>query len=597
MSVLDVTRQRSAFTDALRPPPGHVMGACIGTTYSLDFEAFTAVILAFVGADVEDPLNDAPSVLTTVARMRSRLRVFVNSGSLHPPGVTNRLFALYDRILRSIGIDGGAFHPKVWALRFDPVARPEHRELAPLYRVLIASRNVADSGCWELGVRLEGHKSTARQQYGSDLSAFLRRVASSRTLPKALWKLIDELKSVEFSAPREAANGLRFDWQWPREQPLINRLPRSVSRALVISPFVRPAFLERLCARAGELTVVSTQVELDRLSDHTHKALDHANLFVATSNDDADMPSLDLHAKLLAWDSSGESDTMIGSANATGPGWGCGPHANCEAMVSLRPGLGIDAVMKAFVSPGNDQLHPWIEQYQRQPEVVDPEAEAVKRLEKFKRLLCAEQIQGEYDSSKKTLRLLTRSSVTTDAWPAGVGGEIVPMLQRDQRMWLDYRLMYGAGAQFADIEIEDVAAFACVVLRDEHHKDIEVSFVAQFELNMDDKDADARDNAVNRRLLEGVDARSLLLNVLSGLPGGTSRSSVGDRQKGGGHANEPLLRRASIERILEVCTADPSRIHEVEAVLAACGDAENMSSFREFWAVFRESLEEERSSV
>ena len=187
MSVLDAARQRSAFTDALRPPPGHVLGACLGTTYSLDFEAFTAVILAFVGADIEDPLNDAPSVLTTVARMRSRLRVFVNSGSLHLPGATNRLFALYDRILRRVDIQGGAFHPKVWALRFDPIARPEHREVPSIYRVLTASRNVADSRCWELGVRLEGRKSTSKQKYGSDLSAFLRRVASSPTLPKALW--------------------------------------------------------------------------------------------------------------------------------------------------------------------------------------------------------------------------------------------------------------------------------------------------------------------------------------------------------------------------------------------------------------------------
>jgi hypothetical protein len=46
-----------------------------------------------------------------------------------------------------------------------------------------------------------------------------------------------------------------------------------------------------------------------------------------------------------------------------------------------------------------------------------------------------------------------------------------------------------------------------------------------------------------------------------------------------------------------VCTADPSRVHEVEAVLAACGDAENMSSFREFWAVFKESLSEESARV
>jgi hypothetical protein len=478
MSVLDAARQRSAFTDALRPPPGHALGACLGTTYSLDFEAFTAVVLAFVGADVEDPLNDAPSVLTTVARMRSRLRVFVNSGSLHLPGATNRLFALYDRILRRVDIEGGAFHPKAWALRFDPISRPEHREVPSIYRLLTASRNVADSRCWELGVKLEGYKSTSKLKFGSDLSAFLRRVASSPNLPKALWKLIDELKSVEFSPPREAAHGLRFDWQWPSEQPLINRLPRSATRSLVISPFLRAAFLERLCDRVGDLMVVSTQSELDRLSDHTHKALDQAKIFVVTSNDHDDMPSLDLHAKLLAWESAGESEIMIGSANATGPGWGCGQNWNCEAMVSMRPGLGIDAVVKAFVSPGKDELHPWIEQYQRQPEVIDAEEEAIKRLEKFKRLLCAEQIQGDYSPSKKTLKLLTRPSAAgTEAWPVSLCAEIVPMLQRDQQMWLDYRQMYGTGAKFTGIEIEDVAAFACVVLRDEHHKDVEVSFV------------------------------------------------------------------------------------------------------------------------
>jgi hypothetical protein len=34
-------------------------------------------------------------------------------------------------------------------------------------------------------------------------------------------------------------------------------------------------------------------------------------------------------------------------------------------------------------------------------------------------------------------------------------------------------------------------------------------------------EADERDKAVNARLLEGVDARRLLLDVLAGLPGGT----------------------------------------------------------------------------
>jgi hypothetical protein len=435
------------------------------------------------------------------------------------------------------------------------------------------------------------------QKFGSDVSAFCRKVAASRDLPRDLWKLIEELKTVEFAAPREGAGALRFDWQWPGDRVLINRLPRALSRALLISPFLRADFLTRLCDRTEELTLVSTQDELDGLSDEAHARLAGARIFVVSADADEDVPSLDLHAKLLAWEFEGESETLIGSANATGPGWGCGSNVNCEAMVSLRPGLGIDAVVKAFVSPARDQLQPWIEKYVRQPDVADPEKDITKRLENFKRLLRADQIRGEYDSAKKILRLLAPSTVGAECWPLGMYAEIIPLLQRDQAIRADYRLIYGSGAVFAGVELEDVAAFAYIVISNEHHKDIEpLTFVVQFELNLGTRDADDRDKAVNARLLEGVDARSLLLDVLAGLPGGTSRSSE-DGRSGGVQAGKPLLRRASIERILEACTADPCRILEVEAVLAACGDAANMSEFREFWAVFRESLEEEGASV
>jgi hypothetical protein len=595
MSVLDATRQRSAFTDALRPPPGFVLGACIGTTYSLDFDPFTAVLLAFVGADVEDPLNDAPSVLTTVARLRSRLRVFVNGGSLHPPAMTNRLFALYDRILRSKAIEGGAFHPKVWALRFDSVARPERHRVEPIYRVLTASRNVTDSGCWELGALFEGARRAGKQKFGSDVSDFCRKVAASRDLPKALWKLIEELKNVEFAMPREAAAGLRFDWQWPKDRVLMSRLPRTMTRALLISPFVRADFLNEVSDRTDELIVVSTQDELDHLSDAAYAQLSENRVFVVTTDNTEDVPSLDLHAKLLAWETEDKSETMIGSANATGPGWGCRSNVNCEAMVSLSPGLGIDAVVKAFVAPAKDQFHPWIEKYRRQTAVSDPEEEMTKRLETVKRSLCADQVRGEYNLSKKTLRLLTRSSADAQTWPADISVEIIPLLQRERTLWADYRLLYKAGAVFEGIELEDVAAFACIVVRDEHQIELPL-FVVQFELNLDEQETDERDRAVNARLLQGFDARSLLLNVLTGMPVGTARPS-GGQHSWGGLAGETLLGRASIERILETCTADPSRIPEVEAVLAACGDVENMSAFREFWSVFRESLDEESARV
>src|SRR5262249_50358785 len=154
-------------------------------------------------------------------------------------------------------------------------------------------------------------------------------------------------------------------------------------RVLLISPFVRAEFLTKICERADELILVSTQEELDGLPDTTHARLANAQVFVVPGNDLEDMPTLGLHAKLLAWENDAETETMIGSANATGPGWGCGSTANCEAIISLRPGLGIDAVFKAFISPSKGQLHGWIEQYQRQTEPPDLEKEATRRLEKF----------------------------------------------------------------------------------------------------------------------------------------------------------------------------------------------------------------------
>ena len=69
------------------------------------------------------------------------------------------------------------------------------------------------------------------------------------------------------------------------------------------------------------------------------------------------------------------------------------------------------------------------------------------------------------------LKLLARPAAGTETWPVGLGAEMIPMLQRDQQMWLDSRQMYGAGAETTGIEMEDVAAFACVVLRDEHHRE------------------------------------------------------------------------------------------------------------------------------
>ncbi|ABS28169.1 hypothetical protein Anae109_3991 [Anaeromyxobacter sp. Fw109-5] len=594
MSVLDPT-QRVALTDALRPPAGYVLDAGVGTTFSLDFEAFTAVVLAFVGADVEDVRPDPATVLTAVARLRRRLRVFLNAGGFLEPKAPNRLFALYDRIVQAIPLEGAAFHPKVWMLKFVPQERPELRRATPLYRVLCASRNVTASSCWELGARFDGQRGKG-SELGSDLGAFCRVLVRTGGAPPAVWKLASELPEVEFQVGRETAESLRFWWQWPGDKQLARRVPSRADRALVISPFIRGAFLSTLARRVDALTVVSTQDELDALPDEAHRILERSAVYVVTGSGTDDVPDLDLHAKLLAWedDQSGTRETLVGSANATSPAWGLGAHMNCEAMIALRPGLRIHDIMKAFVSPEKGVLHGWIERYERQTTDLDETEQVRKRLESLQRRLATVALEGDHDAAgqRLTLRGVGDRPAALENDTDGVEVHVVPLLRSgDAGAWAPLEETFAErGLLFESVAREDLCAFALIRLRDTAH-DLSRCFGIQFDLPLAGAEAQARDEALSARLLENADPHTLLLNVLQGLPAG---SATHEREGAlAGARAHSLLQLATVERVLEACTADPSRIEEVDAVLAGYRESERMKSFTAFWKAFKAALKEE----
>lgn len=594
MSALDPRNSRVAFTDAVRPPPGYVLDAGVGTTFSLDFEAFTAIVLAFVGADLEDAKLDAASVLTAVARLRDRLKVFVNAGGFHPPKLPNRLFALYDRITRDVDFEGSAFHPKVWVLKFAPQVKPELRKAQPVYRVLCASRNVTDSRCWELVARFDG-KAGRGSDLGRDVALFCKKLAHRASLNSALWKLVSELPSVEFEVGRETERGLRLYWQWPGETKLARMLPAKASRALLISPFLRADFLRPLVDRVDDLILVSTQAELDALPDSMHELLRDVTTFVVTGEGTDEVPGFDLHAKLLVWETGDARETLLGSANATGAAWGMS-RTNCEAMVALRPGLRIDDVLSSFVEPTDGELAPWIEDYRRQTPEPDAQEEAKRRLEGVQRALGPVRLQGSHDATAGILLLLGIGAAPAALAIPHVEIEIAPLLRSGEAdAWAPLAHAFGTGIRFEYVGRADLCAFAVVRLRDvatgRTHR-----FGIQFKLDQARTEVEARDDAVHAKLLENVNPRTLLLNVLRGLPAGTGlwHENGIAHSPSNGAGSSPLLSEATLERVLEVCTADPSRIAEVDAVLRACRTSADMQSFVEFWSAFKAALGGER---
>ncbi len=594
MSTLD-PNVRLAFTDALRPPPGYVLAAGFGTAYSLEFEAFTAVALAFVGADLEGEHPDPPTVLTAIARLRSRLRVFINGGGIHPPRQPNRLLALYDRVLRPVPLEGSAFHPKVWVMAFEPQDRPELHDAPRRYRILCSSRNVTDSHCWELGARYEGQPGKT-SPLGADLRAFGHRLGKVHRHPPAIQRLLAEVQTVEWENGGEATEALRFHFQWPREVSLATRLPKKASRGLVISPFIRADAVIDLTRRFEDLTLVSTQEELDALSDAAHEGLAGVAKYVVTGVGTEELPALSLHAKLIAWERGETRETLVGSANATGPGWGLGERSNCEAMLALRPGLSIDAMLKSFVSPARDEVHPWIEKYERAPlEAEDDAGQAMKRLERLKRELAGLRVTGSYDRASQVLRLSTPGPMPAGVSPLleGISATIAPLLRsEDVDAWRPVAELFAGGAAFEGVELGHLCAFALVSLKVRHHEK-PLGFCLQFDLSLSNEDQEARDDALHAGLLASFDPHALLLNVLQGLPAGSVSTQSRGAAPGSGSPRTSFLAKATIERVMEACTADRSRIDEVDALLTACKEAQGMQEFAAFWTELKAVLAEE----
>ncbi|MGE0447185.1 MAG: phospholipase D family protein [Vicinamibacterales bacterium] len=546
-------------------------------------------MLALVGVEAEDPAQDPAAVLTTLASVRDRLRVFVNAGSLKPPTTAHRLFGRYDRVLRPVHLDG-AFHPKVWVMKFVPLERPEQRREAPIFRVLCASRNATAASTWELGVTLEGTLGRTPSAFGSELARFLRIVAGrSTTVPSPIATMLGELPRVGFETGREGAQDLRFEWQWPGTRQLRAALPAKASRALLISPFLRVQFVERLCAAVDDLTIVSRQEELDALPEATHARLKDADVFVVTGQGDDEVKALELHAKLLAWEHGTASETLIGSANGTTSAWGLGQIRNCEAMVALRPGVRVSEVYRAFVSDKKGTFHGWIEPYERQTLEVSEEDKAQREIDAAVRLIASVPLAGTYARDGHTLCIRLATGGVLPALPSTVTVELVPLLQQHTAGWQPFSGLT-TGLRFSPVALADLSAFALVRLKHRTGQGLEDTACLQFQLDLPEKDWEARDDAMNARLLENVNVREILLNLLQGRVAGLSLASASSNRASSSAVS--LLGLVTIERVLEACTADPTRVPQVDALLRACREDPTLDAFREFWANLQQALGE-----
>jgi hypothetical protein len=625
--------QRTNFLDLLRPPSGYRLDAAAGTTYSMDFVALTAMLLAFVDAEAEtetDKLNQAEvsapptvkaaaeaetgagrlnqvEVLRAITRLARHVRVFVDRGHINGKEARRhgKLSSLFDRIVSEVAFDQGCFHPKVWVARYEPKASAQALGQKPIVRIVCASRNLTTSACWELFAAFEGQESGGIPESGktgliSGLASFLARLNRETSGSEGvLGRLQKALQSAQIDLPDEMQKGCRFEWQWHGGPPLWASFPQRGTRALVVSPFLRATFLSRLVTAFERLTIVSTQEELDALSDPAHQALTEGNeLFVVRSAEAEDgSAAMQLHAKLFICETPAATTVLLGSANASDSAW---KSRNCEAVVTFSPGLSIDQFYKSFIFPAKpdpeqkDALRGWIERYVRQPVIQDDTVRIEKDLDQLQRLLSAQQFHAAYDATNQLLRvtcpnLAKQSDLLTLASQYPVRLCPLSRFERDSDL-VPLKALLADGAVFKPFQILDLTDF--LLLEIAHPSAQPRLFIVMARTDFAALHEE-RDAAILNEFLTPESFRLFLRAILfDGVSGGTPPpTSPGTNGRKGQGPSWTLLGDTTLEDVMQSCTEDPTRIGEINQLLDAfrktkAADNE-FEQFLEFWTLFQ----------
>ena len=553
-------------------------------------DALTAALLAMSETD-GDALADEPVAgVMAITRLCSTVRVLVHPGTIagSPHAGSKRFVVLLDRVIVEVQPMRGLFHPKVWALRFDK--RPGRPAAGPdaVGRVIVASRNLSASTAFELGAVFEGPVASGRHAAsplaGDVADALQAWLASGKVqVPEVVRRLPRFVRQLALAVPHEATDGVRLRWQGPNRTPLAAWLPPRLTRTVVVSPFVQPDFVTALLDRTEQLHLVSTPEALDALDDATHvklaeirKAQGTPVLYQVGGLGDPEEIYLEgLHAKLLLIeDDQRQSRTFVGSANATGPGWGLKGFANVEAMVEMRPGIGIDQFIAGFLRESKAKVHPWVTEYDRTARTEpDGEREAERRMLAALREAARLDLALEYDLDRQVLRLRRGAArsvgVLDHVRVAGLSLDVAPLLLTDRAgIWQSVHSLAVGVFAFEEVPIEKVTAFVALRVRSTQPPRERTRLVLA-RLDMTDATLDQRDLAVRQDIMATADPAAVLRALVRGLAhlpvGTTADKGTGNPRPSSMHR---LLQDTSLEDVLQAVAAEPSLISEMQLLLA-----------------------------
>ena len=595
---------RTVAFDLLRQPAGHELDFALLTTYTLDLEALLALPLGLVARSdngLEDLLADPLLLLEALRRAGERIHVFVDRAGIAIPRTRRELYALLEPSVHSVRAPGGgAFHPKVWVLRF------VSENGASLIRVAVLSRNLTFDRSWDIVFTTEASPNRRQRSAGSrPLAEFVRdlpELCGEPPNPAVLDKiraLADEVSRTCFPAPDGFFDDpVVFHVLGMGQTP--GRPWQPISGGydiLAVAPFIGSTALDAVAGMGtGERILVSTREQLDRLSDNALASWTRVFMLsdaALDESDDADAgrPS-GLHAKFIAVEHGWDVTWFVGSANLT---YSAFSGTNVEVMAALsarkgrrngNSGYGIGR----FLEAGFETL---CEPYRRgEPETETPEMEeALERLEAERdavldadlKVVCSPSGEN-WTWSLEGVFSLPQTDVEIKAWPISIAEEQARQLQLPLTWTLPIQWITRLVAFRLHVPVPGV-------------DDIGLMLSLPVEGMPED-----RMHHVLRSLI-GNSARfmAFIRALLGGLDGMVEWAQGGDANGGGASWADVPGDETLLEGLVRAASRDPGRLEPVRRLIEDFRGTEEgrrivPDDFLELWSAVEEVLREDGRS-
>ena len=345
-------QDRVNYSNALLPPEGYTLEKAIGTTYSLDLEALTAVCIA-LGLK-EDPdsdlLRNPISMLNALVKGSEKILIFCEAGQIKKPSTPSALMLLLDKMVIPVTLAGNqekgrfpAFHPKTWVLQY------HNQEGLRKYRFVVLSRNLTFDRSWDVSICIESTDKVRQPEKTKPVISFLKflqnqvnsSISDYQQKLQLIGELSKELESISFS-PDDRRFGENFtimplgigsDSYDLKQDPLYYQTPwkadYSFHELVVFSPFLSTSVIEYWNKPEHSLsgttrTLITRRSELPRL---TEAQAGNFRIYVLKddivdgedyiSDEDIEKQKQDIHAKIYIRRKYHDVDLYLGSMNAS----------------------------------------------------------------------------------------------------------------------------------------------------------------------------------------------------------------------------------------------------------------------------------------